>query len=393
MMWRIAGLLLTVVTVFAACNQAGKKKFEVSGLISNAPALKVYLEEIPASRNIPPQISDTAMIRDGKFLLKATANEEAMYRIRIGDEQDAPILFVLNDENKIEIKADWQKLNDRSSNKTAYTVSSPANERLIMFFDSLTAFSKQQYELNTRANQIKESADTNKDSLLNDISSKLKELEPAYSAYLINIAKTDKSPVIALYALGYWSGNNKPDEIEIQFKELLKRFPAHKGVKLGYDEFEKQYSSFKKQQEADKNKPGIGKTAPDITMPDVNGNNFSLSSLKGKYVLVDFWASWCAPCRAENPNIVNVYNKFRDKNFTILGVSLDDDKERWKKAIADDKLPWMQVSDLKNWESPVARQYGFNAIPYNVLVDPSGTIIATGLRGPSLEARLAELIK
>ena len=133
--------------------------------------------------------------------------------------------------------------------------------------------------------------------------------------------------------------------------------------------------------------------APDITMNDTEGKPFSLSSLKGKYVLVDFWASWCGPCRGENPNIVEAYNKFKDKNFTILGVSLDEDKDAWLKAIKDDNLTWKQISDLKGWNNAAVPLYGFDAIPYNVLVDPEGKIIATSLRGSTLQLFLAKTLK
>jgi thiol-disulfide isomerase/thioredoxin len=119
----------------------------------------------------------------------------------------------------------------------------------------------------------------------------------------------------------------------------------------------------------------------------------ALSSFRGKYVLVDFWASWCGPCRQENPNVVAAYKQYSNKNFTILGVSLDKAKEPWVKAIKDDQLTWTHVSDLKYWESSVVPMYNIQGIPFNVLLDPQGNIVATNLRGTSLQAKLSEVIK
>jgi peroxiredoxin len=136
----------------------------------------------------------------------------------------------------------------------------------------------------------------------------------------------------------------------------------------------------------------IGKPAPDFTENDAEGKPLSLSSLRGKYVLVDFWASWCQPCRMENPNVVKAFKKYEDDGFTVLGVSLDKDKGAWMKAIRHDHLTWDQVSDLNGWQNAVAREYGVRAIPANFLVGPKGIIVAENLHGGQLEKKLAELL-
>lgn len=135
----------------------------------------------------------------------------------------------------------------------------------------------------------------------------------------------------------------------------------------------------------------IGETVLNFTQSNTEGKAISFSEFKGKYVLIDFWASWCGPCRAENPNVLAAYNKYKDKNFTVLGVSLDEDGAKWKKAIADDGMPWTQVSDLKGWKNEVSAYYGIQGIPSTLLVGPDGKIIAKDLRGELLNEKLAEM--
>ena len=140
-------------------------------------------------------------------------------------------------------------------------------------------------------------------------------------------------------------------------------------------------------------KTEVGKPAIDFSMTDVNGNKIQLSSLYGKYLLIDFWASWCPSCRQENPNVVSVFNEYSSKGFSVLGVSLDNNKEHWLKAINDDKLVWKQVSDLKRWDNEAAKLYGIRSIPSNLLLNPQGIIIAKNLRGKELKSKLGELLK
>ena len=140
-------------------------------------------------------------------------------------------------------------------------------------------------------------------------------------------------------------------------------------------------------------KNAVGTLLPDFTQPDTSGKPISLSSLRGKYVLIDFWASWCGPCRQENPNVVEAFNKFKNKNFTILGVSLDKAKPAWEEAIRLDNLTWMHVSDLQGWSNAVAQQYQIYQIPQNILIDPEGKIVAKNLRGNQLDRKLMRVLK
>ena len=201
-------------------------------------------------------------------------------------------------------------------------------------------------------------------------------------AYEEQFVKDNPSAFISLEVLpgiGRWDFD--PDKMQGLFNLLT---PEIRHTKEGV-EFQKMIDSFRG--------TAIGATAPDFTLPDTAGNAVSLSSLRGKYVLVDFWASWCVPCRHANPGIVHAYARYKNKNFTIIGISLDNTNGRtaWLKAIQNDGLTWPQVSDLKGWKSTAAILYAVNMIPQNFLIDPNGKIIARGLDGEDLEKKLAEI--
>ncbi|HEY0273218.1 MAG TPA: TlpA disulfide reductase family protein, partial [Chitinophaga sp.] len=193
------------------------------------------------------------------------------------------------------------------------------------------------------------------------------------------LQKNPASP-IALYVLNNYAGYDiNVAEVEPLYAKIS---PAAKATPSGKDFAERL---------AVARKTAVGQPALTFSQPDTTGKEVSLASFKGKYVLVDFWASWCGPCRAENPNVVKAYNTYKDKGFTILSVSLDDSKTKWEDAIAKDGLLWTHVSDLKGWKNAVAEQYGIRAIPQNLLLDAEGKIIGKNLRGDALDKKLGEV--
>jgi peroxiredoxin len=174
--------------------------------------------------------------------------------------------------------------------------------------------------------------------------------------------------------------------------ELIKKYPTSQvlqGMKQSYDLQQAQMAEAERRQ---KENDWVGKQAPELVLPDIDGKPVALSAFRGKYLLVDFWASWCGPCRQENPNVLKAYEAFKNKNFAILGVSLDKDKDAWQQAIREDKLGWTHVSDLKFWSSKAVETFKFEGIPFNVLIDPNGKIIAESLRGEDLENKLKEVL-
>jgi peroxiredoxin len=369
---------IAATVLLASCKSNDTGQLTVKGTLTNNPGKQtVYLDKVDLQGE-PPRTLDTMVITPGNtsFVLKATKiDKEGMYRLRF--ERNGYFILLVNDRPDIEFRADWATFGD-------YTVNSGqsnAIRTLLRTFDQRLDGIDSLRKAVLSARNMKAP-----DSLQKDNENRFREYVGKTEDYLVGYADTTTSPSVALYVLGLVKGQASPEKLQPVMAGLSKRFP--KNTEIG-----KLVDGYTQEVKAAENVNLVGKPAPEFTLPDVNGKPVSLSSFRGKYVLVDFWASWCGPCRQENPNVVKAWQANKGKNFAILGVSLDRQKEPWLKAIKDDGLDWTHVSDLKYWETPIAPLYHIEGIPFNVLIDPQGTVIAASLRGSELQAKLAEVLK
>jgi len=374
--------MVLLLVIIAACQEKKHGAFVVTGTIENAPGKKVLLMESPYA-NAQSVILDSSILKDkGSFTLRGRANEEGIFRLVV---ENGPELILVNDNNSIRVHLD---INDYGN----YTVEgSPASESLHNLFkdyrakdSAIVSTFRELDSLHKIPGQdsVVEVMKTANDRQITDLNEMLKKF-----------IQNSESPAAALFALGIASQTIPGEEIKAMVDVSAKKFPEHSGLAKIKSIMAVKAAPSTPSESAVGSYALLNKQAPDLTMNDTNGKPVSISNFKGKYVLVDFWASWCGPCRQENPAVVAAYNRYKNKNFTILGISLDENKEAWKKAIAKDSLTWNHMSDLKQWESTAVNAYGFDGIPFNVLLDPTGKIIASSLRGEDLERKLGEVLK
>ncbi|HYK77815.1 MAG TPA: TlpA disulfide reductase family protein [Daejeonella sp.] len=357
-----------LVGLFALTSCKNNKEFSINGKIENVPSIKkVLLYEMD-------QLIDSAFLNENnEFKFRRVSAEPNFYTLLVGDKN---FLLIAKNGDDISFKTNYADTNNEYEIK-----GSEDSEKLREFNELSNKFGQEYQRIQTEYQQIVSSRPESKDSIYNALMPQFQKNMDAYSHAALEFGEKNKGNLAGFYAVGTIDPQRYEPELIKYAEEIKPTFPDNKAVQAFVN----------KMMEI---KPvSVGQMAPQFELPTPEGKQVKLADLKGKYVLLDFWASWCAPCRQENPNIVKLYNAYKDKNFTVFGVSLDKNKAAWEKAIKDDKLTWTHVSELKEWDGNVSNLYKVEGIPASFILDPSGKIIAKNLRGAELEGFLSKTLK
>ncbi|HXB40952.1 MAG TPA: TlpA disulfide reductase family protein [Bacteroidia bacterium] len=370
---------VAITALLSACNGSSTPKntaFELKGTLTNAVGGEtIYLEELSPSGKI---LLDSAVLDEkGNFSFTHSAPAIGFYRVKVNEANFA--MLVLDSTQKIKLTGNFKDIGN------TYTVEGSPDTKIFLDFNDLGKTIQIRSDSLQRAFQAAMGV-IKMDSMKVDSLNKI--FEPIYMSMMeghqqrvADIVSKNTNSLAALAGIQQLDPDKYLDIYKKAYADLSVKFPNNKYLgKLQQD-----INSF--------GKVAGGSEAPDFTFNTPEGKPLSLSSFRGKILLVDFWASWCGPCRKENPNVLRMYKKYHSKGFEILGVSLDESKEKWVAAIKKDGLVWNHISDLKGWGSQACNLYGIEAIPFAMLLDKDGKIIAKNLRGASLEKKLEELFK
>lgn len=359
--------IFIVIAVFAMSSCSNKPGFEIEGTVQGAENKMVFLEKITGQAIV---IDSFQIGANGKYKFVGSTEKPGIYRLNFGNVRALDLL--LDNSAKVEVNIDANMSMDEYEVKGS-EASLKIKEINKILYDTY----KQVQALQNEYASLQEDKEAEQ---------KVKVLEQKYQEAMDNQVKTikaftekDNGAIIDFYAVSYLNIDENYDFI----KSIVDKHKAD----IAKSEYTQQYAD----KFATYANLAIGNVAPDIVMNDPNGKEIKLSSLRGKVVLLDFWASWCGPCRQENPNNVKLYKQYKDKGFEIYGVSLDKKMEDWTGAIMQDQLTWIHVSDLKFWNSSAAAAYKVEAIPATFLLDKDGKILAKNLRGEELSAFLKKL--
>ena len=373
-------LMLTIFTILSSCNKAGENEYIVTGTINGIDGKTVILEKQDETGQITP--IDTVKIESGKFTFKGTAKEPEMYLIQV-EEVQGKIPFIL-ENGDIEMTVNKDSINIAKVSGT-YN-----NDELTSYKEAGMKIQKKMMKFQQDNTAKMNEAQQKKDTV---VMNRLREEYGAFEREFIKqsddyVATHPKSFIATLIIQGMLNSMNldlkKVTKYYNALDQSLKDTKPGKSIKTKLDQLGAPISA--------KSGSEIGSIAPDFSAPNPEGKIIALKESLGKVTLIDFWASWCGPCRAENPNVVALYNEFHAKGFNIIGVSLDKDAAKWKEAISKDNLTWNQISNLKFWEEPIAVTYGVQSIPATYLLDASGKIIAKDLRGADLRNKISSLL-